>query len=101
MKLADFVEMIDWKVVNEQEVTFVAKVNLEDKTDFLNNEMIGRTKVSCNENSTDDIEFYESIDITPKTKLDFWGLETVDFTEDEKGRKLVEDINNEHYVVLN
>ena len=95
MKLAEFVENVDFKNLYEQEVRIVANIMLEDEGDFLNNEVLKRTKFYAGEFSPDDVEFYNELGIEVQTE----DLEVV-FAEDYYGRKLVKDVDGYYYIVF-
>ena len=95
MKLAEFIENIDFRSINEQETRIVASIMLEDEEDFLNNELLKRTKFYAGEFSPTDVEFYDELDIDVQTEDG-----EVVFTEDDYGRKLVKDFNGYYYIVF-
>ena len=95
MLLKDFDEMVDWIVIREQQITVIAQIMLEDESDLLENEMLGRAKFVCNEFATDEYDLYESAGITPELKD---GM--IEFKEDECGRRLMTDDEGRFWVVF-
>lgn len=95
MLLKDFVEMVDWFVIHEQQITVIAQIMLEDESDLLENEMLSRAKFICNELSTDEYDLYESAGITPELKDG-----KVEFFEDDYGRQLLKDDVGRFWVVF-
>lgn len=101
MKLADFVEMIDFKTINEQGIYVIVKVDFNDNCNYLNNELVGKAMFVCNELTIDDPDIYENIGINPETTKDFVGFDRVDLSEDNNGIKSFQSVNGDYYVVLN
>ena len=95
MKLADFVENIDWFIVHEQEITIICQIMLEDESDYLENEMLGRAKIICNEFAFNQDDLYLQTGIDIKTNNG-----EVVFKEDEYGRKMITDIKGRFFVVF-
>lgn len=95
MKLSEFIKNIDFRSINEQEIRIVASIMLEDEEDFLNNELLKRTKFYSGEFFPSDVEFYDEIGIEVQTEDG-----EVVFTEDDYGRKLVKDFNGCYYIVF-
>ena len=95
MKLADFVDNIDWFVVHEQELTIICQIMLEDESDYLENEMLGRAKIVCNEFAFNQDDLYLQAGIEVKTNNG-----EVVFKEDECGRKMITDRNGCFFIVF-
>ena len=95
MKLNEFIENIDFNNLYEQNVIVVASIMLEDEEDFLNNELLKRTKFYAGEFSPVDVEFYDELGFEVQTEDG-----KVVFVEDDYGRKLVKDVDGYFYIVF-
>jgi hypothetical protein len=51
MKVSDFIEMINWNDLKEQGIITVVEIDFKDKVDFTNNEIVGKVRQYCRENT--------------------------------------------------